>query len=88
LTCLQKRGVLVCIGHGEGLTLLRCHDLIATGQAVARRQSIFVLLRLPEILNQLRTRIAHIRQIITHRYPVKCLQEAFESFFRGETGRW
>jgi len=86
LDVLAKRGVLVCVGHGEGLDLTVSTDLIAPERAILGSE-YFCFNELPEILQHLRTHRAYLRQIITHHYPVECLQEAFEVFFGGETGK-
>jgi len=87
--CLQllgKRGVLVCIGHGEGLTLDVSPDLIANERAVLGSE-YFCYNEFPANLERLRVHGDYLRQIITHRYPVGDIQAAFELFFRGETGK-
>lgn len=83
---LDKRGVLVCIGHGEGLSLTISPDLIATERAVLGSE-YFGYDELPANLTLLRTHRAYLRPIITHRLGVQDLQAAFELFFRGETGK-
>ncbi len=83
---LAKRGVLICVGHGEELNLAVSADLIAPERAVLGSE-YFCFDELPEILQHLRTHRSYLRQIITHRYPVDRLQEAFELFFGGETGK-
>ncbi len=86
LNVLAKRGVLVCVGHGEGLDLTVSADLIAPERAILGSE-YFCFNELPEILQHLRTHRSYLRQIITHRYPIERLQEAFEVFFRGATGK-
>ena len=83
---LAQRGVLVCVGHGEGLSLTVSADLIAPERAVLGSE-YFRFNELPELLQHLRGHRAYLRQIITHRYPVDRLQEAFEVFFQGQTGK-
>ncbi len=86
LAVLARRGVLVCVGHGESLNLAVSADLIAPERAVLGSE-YFCYDELPELLQHLRTHRAYLRQIITHRFPVDCLQAAFEVFFQGETGK-
>lgn len=86
LDVLSKRGVLVCAGHGQGLSLEVSPDLIAPERAVLGSEYF----RYDEFalnLELLREHRAYLGQIITHRYPVENIREAFEVFFGGETGK-
>jgi (R,R)-butanediol dehydrogenase/meso-butanediol dehydrogenase/diacetyl reductase len=83
---LAKRGVMVCIGHGESLSLTVSPDLIANERAVLGSE-YFCFDELPDNLRLLRRHLATLRLIITHRLPVKELQAAFELFFGGESGK-
>ncbi len=86
LGVLAKRGVLVCIGHGEGLSLEVSPDLIANEHAVLGSE-YFCYAELPANLALLRTQRAYLGQIITHRFGVAELELAFRTFFGGETGK-
>jgi threonine dehydrogenase-like Zn-dependent dehydrogenase len=86
LDALDKRGVLVCIGHGEGLCLTISPDLIATERAVLGSE-YFGYNELPANLALLRVHRDYLRPIITHRLGVDQLQTAFELFFAGQTGK-
>ena len=86
LDALGKRGVLVCVGHGQGLTLDVSPDLIATERAVLGSE-YFRFDELPVNLERLRAHRAYLTPIITHRYPVGEIQTAFETFFGGGTGK-
>lgn len=86
LRVLSKRGVLVCAGHGEGLSLDVSRDLIAPERAVLGSE-YFRFDELPSNLELLREHLPYLRRIITHRFAVRDIQEAFELFFRGETGK-
>lgn len=86
LSILDKRGVLVCIGHGEGLNLTVSPDLIATERAVLGSE-YFCYDELPANLALLRSHRDYLRQVITHRFGVADLRAAFELFFAGETGK-
>jgi threonine dehydrogenase-like Zn-dependent dehydrogenase len=86
LNLLGKRGVLVCIGHGEGLNLTVSPDLIAPERAVLGSE-YFCFHELPASLALLRQHLPYLRQIITHRYPVSDIQRAFTLFFEGATGK-
>ncbi|MFN8465309.1 MAG: alcohol dehydrogenase catalytic domain-containing protein [Caldilineaceae bacterium] len=86
LTVLAKRGVLVCIGHGEGLSLTVSPDLIANERAVLGSE-YFCFDELPANLALLRSQRPYLKQIITHRYGVDEIEVAFRTFFGGETGK-
>ena len=86
LAVLANRGVLLCIGHGEGLNLNVVPDLIATERAILG-SDYFSYNELPENLARLREHRAYLSQIITHRFGVSEIQKAFETFFGGETGK-
>ena len=86
LEALGKRGVLVCAGHGEDLSLDVSRDLIAPERAVLGSE-YFRYDELATNLELLREHRTYLGQIITHRYPVGGIREAFELFFGGETGK-
>ena len=86
LQVLSRRGVLVCAGHGEDLTLDVSQDLIAPERAVLGSE-YFRYDELPANLELLRRHLPYFAQIVTHRFAVQEIQEAFELFFRGETGK-
>lgn len=86
LSALGKRGVLVCVGHGEGLELTVSPDLIAPERAVLGSE-YFRLDELPGNLALLEEHGEYLRQIITHRFPPGEIQSAFELFFSGRSGK-
>ncbi len=86
LDVLGPRGVLVCVGHGEQVTLDVSRDLIAPEHAVLGSE-YFAFDELPRNLELLRVHRDYISQVITHRMPVAELDRAFELFFAGETGK-
>ena len=86
LDALSQRGVLVCIGHGEGLDLTTSPDLIGPERAVIGSE-YFCYDELPRNLSYLREHRDFLLQIITHRLPVEEIQRAFELFFAGDTGK-
>ena len=86
LDALDKRGVLVCVGHGQGMTLDVSRDLIAPERAVLGSE-YFRYDELPANLERLRAHRDYLAPIITHRYPAAEIQAAFETFFGGETGK-
>ena len=86
LDALGKRGVLVCVGHGQGLMLDVSPDLIAPERAVLGSE-YFRYDELPANLERLRAHRDYLAPIITHRYPAGEIQRAFETFFGGDTGK-
>ncbi|MEZ4869654.1 MAG: alcohol dehydrogenase catalytic domain-containing protein [Caldilineaceae bacterium] len=86
LDSLAKRGVLVCVGHGEGLDLVVSPDLIAMERAILGSE-YFCFNELAGNLVRLRQHQAYLSQIITHHYPVGELGAAFTHFIGGETGK-
>lgn len=86
LDVLGKRGVLVCVGHGETLQITVSSGLIAPERSVLGSE-YFCFNELPASLELLRAHRAYLRQIITHRYLVVDIQYAFEQFFAGSTGK-
>jgi threonine dehydrogenase-like Zn-dependent dehydrogenase len=86
LDSLAKRGVLVCVGHGEGLNLTISPDLIATERAILGSE-YFCYNELAANLALLREHRGYLNQIITHHYPTAELGTAFATFIAGETGK-
>lgn len=86
LDVLAQRGVLVCVGHGEGLRLDASSDLIAPEHAVLGSE-YFRFDEMPRNLELLRDNTAYVARVITHRFPVADIDRAFELFLAGETGK-
>lgn len=86
LRLLDRRGVLVCVGHDEELALDVSRDLIAPERAVLGSE-YFRFCELPANLERLRAHRSYLRQIITHRFPLGEIRQAFELFFAGQTGK-
>ncbi len=87
LDVLAQRGVLVCVGHGEGLEVKVSPQLIATERAILGSE-YFAFSELSTNLGLLRTHQSYLSQIITHRFGIDEIQHAFELFFgAGETGK-
>ena len=86
LTALGQRGALVCVGHGEGLSLNVSADLIAPERAVLGSEYF----RFDQIADNLRLLTAHqalVSRVITHVLPVQQISEAFGLFLSGQTGK-
>ncbi|HJQ29485.1 MAG TPA: alcohol dehydrogenase catalytic domain-containing protein [Rubrobacter sp.] len=86
LGSLSKRGVLVCAGHGETLSLDVSRDLIEPERAVLGSE-YFRYGELASNLKILRENLPYLSRIITHRFALRDIKEAFDLFFRGETGK-
>ena len=86
LDVLRKRGVLVCVGHGQGLTLNVSPDLIARERSILGSE-YFRYGELTQNLALLREHREHLVRIITHRFAASSLDEAFALFNGGEAGK-
>ena len=86
LDALAQRGVLVCVGHGEGLELSVSPDLIGPERTVMGSE-YFRYDEMPGNLELFRQHRDYLRQIITHHIAVADIQPAFETFFAGNTGK-
>jgi threonine 3-dehydrogenase len=86
LNALAQRGSLICVGHGEGITLKISPDIIAPERSVVGSE-YFRYNELPANLRRLKEHRGYLNQIITHRLGVDEIQKAFEIFFAGETGK-
>lgn len=86
LDLLGRRGVLVIIGHGEGFSVEVSPDLIAPERSVLGSE-YFRYDGLAPNLDLLRANRERLSKIITHRFALKDIGEAFETFVAGETGK-
>lgn len=86
LEILAARGVLVCVGHGEGLCLQVTPSLIAPERAVVGSE-YFRYDELPANLELLHEHGDLLGRLITHRLPAEQLPEAFDLFLAGQTGK-
>ena len=86
MSVLGKRGVLVCVGHGEGLTLDVSGDLIAPERSVLGSE-YFRFDEMAGNLALLRDHRADLARVITDTYPVAALAQAFDTFFSGRAGK-
>jgi len=87
LALLAHRGVLVSVAHGGGLTIPNLY-----GDFVAREMTLvgseyFAFHELEENYRLLKANREYLGQIITHRMGVHEIQNAFELFFAGSTGK-
>ncbi len=84
---LAQRGSLICVGHGEGISLKISPDIIAPERSVVGSEYFRLRrTRRQSALAQTQHR-SYLNQIITHRFGVDEIQKSFELFFGGETGK-
>jgi threonine 3-dehydrogenase len=86
MSVLGKRGVLVCVGHGEGLALDVSSDLIAPERSVLGSE-YFRFNEMAGNLALLRSHRADLARVITDTYSVDQIGRAFETFFSGRAGK-
>jgi threonine dehydrogenase-like Zn-dependent dehydrogenase len=86
MSALAQRGALVCVGHGEGITLEVSSDLIAPERSVMGSE-YFRYDEMAANLIRLREHRSYLAQIVTHRLGLEDIQRAFELFYAGETGK-
>jgi threonine dehydrogenase-like Zn-dependent dehydrogenase len=86
MAALSKRGVLVCVGHGETLELVVSDDLIAPERAVLGSE-YFRYDEMPRNLELMRDNRDLLARVITHRFDVAQIAEAFKTFLSGESGK-
>lgn len=86
LSALSKRGSLVCVGHGETVTIDVSRDLIAPERSVIGSE-YFRYDEMEQNLQRLQRHRHLVRRVITHTFPVEEIQHAFDLFFAGQTGK-
>lgn len=86
LDALGRRGVLVCVGHGEDLHLSVSEDLIAPERTVMGSE-YFRYDELPGNLALLSDNRQYLSQIVTHLFPLERLKDAYDLFLAGESGK-
>lgn len=87
LRLLAHRGVLVSVAHGEGLYIENLYRDFVFREMTLISSEYFAFQELEENLRLLKANRGYLDQIITHRFGVNDIQNAFELFFRGETGK-
>ncbi len=87
LRLLAHRGALVSVAHGEGLYIDNLYRDLVFRELTLISSEYFAFHELAENLKLLKTNRGYLDQIITHRLGVDDIQNAFELFFRGETGK-
>ncbi|QHT59756.1 alcohol dehydrogenase catalytic domain-containing protein [Paenibacillus lycopersici] len=87
LAALNPGGVLVCVGHGEGLSFRAAEELINVEKAVIG-SDYFDYGDLEQNMKLFHAHRSYLSQLITHRFPPDRLQEAYRLFFEsGQTGK-
>ncbi|TCC08535.1 zinc-binding dehydrogenase [Kribbella soli] len=86
LDIISQRGALICVGHGEAVTLDVSRDLISPEHAVLGSE-YFRYDEMPGNLALLQEHQELIGRVISHRFPVADIAEAFRLFMAGETGK-
>jgi threonine 3-dehydrogenase len=86
LDILGKRGALICVGHGETVTIDVSSDLIAPEHAILGSE-YFRYDEMAANLELLRANQELIGRVVSHRFPVADIREAFKLFLAGETGK-
>ncbi|MGC4191285.1 MAG: alcohol dehydrogenase catalytic domain-containing protein [Thermomicrobiales bacterium] len=86
LDVLAKPGGLVCVGHGESITLDVSRDLISQEHAVLGSE-YFPFADMAANYTRLQANPDYFRQIITHVMDIESLPAAYEAFFGGDTGK-
>lgn len=86
IDCLSKRGALICVGHGETVTLDVSADLIAPERAVLGSE-YFRFDEMQGNLDLLRANPELTAKAVTHTAGVADLADAMELFFAGQTAK-
>lgn len=86
LSALGRRGVLICVGHGETLELSVSEDLIAPERTVMGSE-YFCFGDLRRNLDLLQANRELVSQVITHTFDVTDISDAFATFLSGESGK-
>lgn len=84
---LAHRGVFVSVAHGGGLTIKNLYGDFVFREMTLIGSEYFAYRELEENYRLLRANREYLGQIITHRMGVDQIQEAFELFFSGPTGK-
>jgi threonine dehydrogenase-like Zn-dependent dehydrogenase len=83
---LNRRGVLVCVGHGQGLELEVSPDLVSNEAAVIGSE-YFPFADLTANHQLLKENLDRVSRVITHRFDLAETEAAFGTFFGGKSGK-
>lgn len=87
MALLAHRGVMVSVAHGGGLTIQSLYGDFVFREMTLIGSEYFAYHELEENHRLLKENRSYLNQIITHRMGVDELQQAFELFFKGPTGK-
>lgn len=87
MALLAHRGVMVAVAHGGGLTIKSLYGDFTFREMTLIGSEYFAYHELEENYRLLKENREYLGQIVTHRMPVDRIQEAFELFWKGETGK-
>lgn len=83
---LHRPGALVCVGHGGEVTLDVSRHLVAAERTVMGSE-YFPFADIARSAAMLREHRSTIERVITHRYDVSELEQAFTTFTSGRSGK-
>jgi threonine dehydrogenase-like Zn-dependent dehydrogenase len=87
LALLAHRGVLVSVAHGGGLTIGNLYSDFVAREMTLVSSEYFAYQELEHNYELLKANRDYLGQIITHRMGVGEIQQAFELFWAGSTGK-
>ena len=87
MALLAHRGVMVSVAHGGGLTIPNLYGDFVAREMTLTASEYFAYHELAENYHRFKANRSYLGQIITHRMGVEDIQQAFELFFAGSTGK-
>jgi len=87
MALLAHRGVMVAVAHGGGLKINSLYGDFTFREMTLTGSEYFAYHELAENYELLKANRAYLGSVITHRMGVDRIQEAFELFWKGETGK-
>ncbi len=87
MALLAHRGVMVSVAHGGGLTIPNLYGDFVAREMTLTASEYFAFNELAGNYALLKANRSYLGRIITHRMGVEEIQQAFELFFAGSTGK-
>ena len=87
MALLAHRGVMVAVAHGGGMRIKSLYGDFTAREMTLIGSEYFAYHELEENYRLLKANREYLGRIITHRMGVDRIQEAFELFWKGETGK-
>lgn len=87
MALLAHRGVFVSVAHGGGLTIKNLYRDFVFREMTLIGSEYFAYREMEENYRLLRANREYLGQIITHRFGLNEIQQAFELFWAGSTGK-